>query len=218
MKKLLFLAIFTFLIAHANSAYAFTYSRDPSGDGTYQQMQFDVDPQGEDSPCGASWNIKLQTDAAGEIFLDPLPLGTPTIYTQDFSTTANIVWVIAECTAGPQIAILEGDGSTFLFAIEPYIPPPPPPATNQVWGTDNAFFGSSSPVTVLASISGGVTDTGVSLWPLLIFLGIGIAFIIGNMLVGFIKQSTQIKTVKKKEDFIYHNADDLEFKRDYGKE
>jgi hypothetical protein len=51
------------------------------------------------------------------------------------------------------------------------------------------FLGSTTPSQVIASVTDGVQDTGVALWPLLVFVGIGLAFVIGRYLVGFIRSA-----------------------------
>lgn len=51
------------------------------------------------------------------------------------------------------------------------------------------FLGSTTPGDVLASVTTGVQDTGEALWPLLVFVGIGLAFVIGRYLIGFIRSS-----------------------------
>jgi len=51
------------------------------------------------------------------------------------------------------------------------------------------FLGSTTPADLLASITGGVQDTGASLWPLFSFVGIGLAFVIAGYVVSFIRKS-----------------------------
>jgi len=51
------------------------------------------------------------------------------------------------------------------------------------------FLGSTTPNDILASVTSGVQDTGTALWPLLVFVGIGLAFVIGGYLVSFIRKS-----------------------------
>ena len=42
---------------------------------------------------------------------------------------------------------------------------------------------------LMASVTSGVQSTGTSLWPLLVFLGIGIAFVIAVFVVNFIRHA-----------------------------
>ena len=56
------------------------------------------------------------------------------------------------------------------------------------------ILGSTSPGDLMASVSGGVQETGKSMWPLTVFLGIATAFIIAGLVVQNIKQ--QVKPTK----------------------
>lgn len=49
------------------------------------------------------------------------------------------------------------------------------------------FLGTTTTGDLLASVTTGVQDTGASLWPLLVFVGIPLAFVIGAKVVSFIK-------------------------------
>ena len=51
------------------------------------------------------------------------------------------------------------------------------------------FLGSTTPQDLLASVTNGVQDTGTALWPLLVFVGIGLAFTIGGYVIAFIRKS-----------------------------
>jgi hypothetical protein len=51
------------------------------------------------------------------------------------------------------------------------------------------FLGTTTPADVLASVTTGVQTTGEALWPFLVFLGIGLAFVIGGYLISFIRAS-----------------------------
>lgn len=52
------------------------------------------------------------------------------------------------------------------------------------------FLGTTTPADVLASVTNGVQTTGANLWPLLVFVGIPLAFTIGGLVVAFIKSTT----------------------------
>jgi hypothetical protein len=51
------------------------------------------------------------------------------------------------------------------------------------------FLGSTTPADLLGSVTQGVQTTGESLWPLFVFVGIGVAFVIGGYVVSFIRKS-----------------------------
>jgi hypothetical protein len=49
------------------------------------------------------------------------------------------------------------------------------------------FLGTTTPTDLLASVTSGVQDTGTALWPLFVFLGVPLAFVIGRYVVSLIK-------------------------------
>ena len=51
------------------------------------------------------------------------------------------------------------------------------------------FLGAYSVSDLLASVTTGVQTTGTSLWPLFVFVGIGVAFVIASYVVSFIRHS-----------------------------
>lgn len=90
---------------------------------------------------------------------------------------------------------------------------------NSTWGGDNGMWGSVTTAESIENVASGVVATGAELWPMLAMAGIAIAFLLGLAFINFINQSVETPTPKKtakKEDFIYHSAEDLEFKRNYG--
>ncbi len=91
---------------------------------------------------------------------------------------------------------------------------------NPTWGNSNGFWGSTTPTVIANDLKASVQSTGANIWPLLALVGIPMGFLIAFMLIRLInKELTPVQkpVEKKKEDFIYHSADDLEFKREYGK-
>lgn len=51
------------------------------------------------------------------------------------------------------------------------------------------FLGTTTTGDLVASVAQGVQDTGASLWPLLIFVGVGVAFTIFGYVVSIIRKS-----------------------------
>jgi len=51
------------------------------------------------------------------------------------------------------------------------------------------FLGTTTTGDLLASVTTGVQDTGASIWPLLVLVGIPLAFVIGGMVISFIKKN-----------------------------
>lgn len=51
------------------------------------------------------------------------------------------------------------------------------------------FLGTTTPADLIASVTTGVQTTGTALWPLFGFVGISLAFVIGGMVISFIKRS-----------------------------
>lgn len=51
------------------------------------------------------------------------------------------------------------------------------------------FLGDVTPADLLASVTSGVQTTGASLWPLIVLVGIPLAFVVGAMVISFIRHS-----------------------------
>jgi len=86
----------------------------------------------------------------------------------------------------------------------------------------STFLGCSDSESVMGSVTEGVTGTTV-IYGFIALVGISLAFVIANYLVDFINKSVKTKTERKNrvinqdgEEFIYHDAKTLEFKREYG--
>lgn len=62
------------------------------------------------------------------------------------------------------------------------------------------FLGSTTPSTVLGSVTSGVQNTGSDLWGLLILLGIPLAFWIGMEVIDFIRTSVRPNTNSLAQD------------------
>lgn len=98
------------------------------------------------------------------------------------------------------------------------------PPENALWGSSNGFWGSTTPLDIAGTLQASVQATGVDIYPLLKFVGIPMGFLIALYLVWLINKTLTPVPEKKlgktldtdKEEFIYHSADDLEFKREYG--
>jgi len=56
------------------------------------------------------------------------------------------------------------------------------------------FLGSTTPATLIASVTTGVQTTGESLWPLFGFVGIALAFTIAGFVIAFIRKSVGGRT------------------------
>lgn len=68
-------------------------------------------------------------------------------------------------------------------------------------GGNNGFLGPTAPEDITNSLTAGVAATGTALWPLFVFVGIGIAFGIAWYLVEFTRQSIGSKTSKKSSGY-----------------
>jgi len=95
---------------------------------------------------------------------------------------------------------------------------------NATWGSANGFWGDDfSAGDIAQTMEASVQATGFNVWPLMTFVGIPIAFLIALYLIWLINKT--LTPPKKSDDsvinpqgknFIYHSAEDLEFKREYG--
>lgn len=84
---------------------------------------------------------------------------------------------------------------------------------NILWNSENGFFGNETPAQVSANMVDGARSTGLSLWPLLSFLGILIAFVIFLSVVTAINDSlapknAQIPRVMGKDGNYYVTDDE----------
>lgn len=110
----------------------------------------------------------------------------------------------------------EYDGNNIIFTIGSI-------STNELWGSSNGFWGDTTPTQIVGDMEASVQATGVNIWPLMTFVGIPIAFLIAIYLIWLInktltpaKKSDENVINPQGENFIYHSAEDLEFKREYG--
>jgi len=62
------------------------------------------------------------------------------------------------------------------------------------------FLGSTTAQYAVARVVTGVQDTGENIWPLLVFAGIFLAFVIGALLVDFIRESALMRRSKAARD------------------
>jgi len=70
------------------------------------------------------------------------------------------------------------------------------------------FLGSTTPSTVLGSVTTGVQSTGSDLWPLVILIGVPLAFWIGIEVVDFIRKAVRPNTnpLESDEATIAHDS------------
>jgi hypothetical protein len=212
----------TFLFLFTNYAHADSYSRTPSGSGTYQEMTFNVTID-DLSSCITDWSIYVVNMSP---FTDhqigenvPVAENSHTFVVQ-FDTAYDVIQVTAGCDGvGGSLSSLEYIFyATPLFHTEPYVAPV---VVTNLWGSNNGFWGSTTPSVIAGDLEASVQATGANIWPLIAIVGIPVGFLIALWLVMLInKELTPIKETKKekKYDFIYHSADDLEFKNNYGKD
>jgi hypothetical protein len=93
---------------------------------------------------------------------------------------------------------------------------------SNIWGGSNGFWGNTTVGDVTTAMEASVQATGANVWGLLTFVGLPIAFLLAGLLLYMIKKElTPVSVTKnqtKKDNFIYHSPEDLEFKREYGQE
>ena len=51
------------------------------------------------------------------------------------------------------------------------------------------FLGSTTPASLLASVTSGVQTTGTDLWPLAVLVGVPLAFVVGGYAISFIRHA-----------------------------
>lgn len=236
MKKVLFIAIVTILVTHAHSVYAYTYSRTPSGVSAENPVTFNmelsnVSELGSDILTnGSFWGLELYGDGmtTSNVLIGCIPI-TDTLLSETITLPVGDyqgVGIFGSSNVGCPSANQGGE-----FEPEPYtggtVFTVLSGNTNQTWGSNNGFWGDTSIGDVTTAMEASVQATGANVWQLLTFVGIPLAFLLAGFLIYLInKQLTPVKSsAENKEiinpggsDFIYHSAEDLEFKRNYGQE
>lgn len=223
MKKILFLFIFTAILTHAHNAYAGFHSEITDGGGFTIQCEGDeVGILVSTLPGEFYYIIDSFNSSYGGVGTPPTAYdcnGTYYLETADLQGETSFNFVFVDSANNP----VESTRFNFSsFPVSSNIPTPPAPSQS-IWRGNNGFWGSTTPSEVADSLEASVQATGANIWPMYTYVGIGIAFFIALMVLQFIifsiqeKRQTQ-KKERKKEDFIYHSAEDLEFKRNYGQE
>lgn len=189
---ILFVFIGVYGIAFLPVANAESFSRSPAGNGTYQEMTFNV-ALDDVSSCVTDWSIfGVQFDP----FFAEFPLGenvpkaqSSYVFNTQFSSEYNVQQITAGCDgSGGSLSSLEFDGFNVLFSIETYVPPPPPPPVFSPIKFSILASGTN-PTVFTSAVTNGVQETGKAIWPMFAFVGIGLAFIIALQLVVFIRHS-----------------------------
>jgi len=161
---------------------------------------------------------------SGGWWIDPVPFGTlsfleiPQADIEDCIANYNTASFEYELGSSPtenMLEICEGMfptlATTYYGVIE-----------NATWGSPNGFWGDTTPTEIMGDMTASVQNTGAQIWPLFAFVGVVLAFGIAGLVVMFIKNSIKPTTGRKEiinpggTDIIYHSAEDLEFKREYG--
>lgn len=203
MKKVLSLAILTLVLTQTHTAFADSFSRTPSGNGTYQEMTFNVTID-DVSSCTSNWSIfGVQFDPSFAEF--PLGENVPTtenthVFNTQFSSTYNVQQITAGCDgSGGSLSSLEFDGFSNLFSIEPYVAPTTTPTTTPTGGAISFIdFNDITPTDMLASVRQGTIDTADKTLPLLVFLGIPLGFLLVLFLINLINQTLTPETTAKR--------------------
>jgi hypothetical protein len=115
-----------------------------------------------------------------------------------------------------------------------------PASYNSTWGNPSGFWGGVTTESVRSTLQASVAETGISIYPLMKFVGIPLLFAIAGLLIYMInktltpapeKHTMEMTNMVKRgrgrknveiinptgDDIIYHSAKDLEFMREYGK-
>jgi len=237
MKKVLFIAIVTILVTHTHSAYAYFYSRTPAtADGSeINQDTLEIVFQISESEAttlgwqGNSFVCAAITDPLHDInpgdceylifdtditFIINLINGGQ--YDSIYICDQNKVSFDDDDVCGVNGFFIDQEFNEFnLFTVSI--------SDNQTWGSNNGFWGDTTPSVIVSDMQASVSETGVNIYPLITFVGIPVAFLIALYLIWLINKT--LTPVKKSdenvinphgENFIYHSASDLEDKREYG--
>lgn len=192
-------AVLVVFSVSVNFAFADTFSRTPSGNGTYQEMTFNVTID-DVSSCTSNWSIfGVQFDPSFAEF--PLGENVPTtenthVFNTQFSSNYNVQQITAGCDgSGGSLSSLEFDGFNNLFSIEPYVAPTTTPTTTPTGGGISFIdFNDITPSDMLASVRQGTVETTGKTLPLLVFLGIPLGFLLVLLLIGMINKTLTPET------------------------
>lgn len=126
---------------------------------------------------------------------NPYPISAPNLIIGD-----EYVTLIADdiCSDFDTCSLVE-PSSLFYWSYEEQ-------SQNQTWGNSGLFGGTN----VAAAVASGVQNTGASIWPLLLFVGVFLAFGIAIMVQDFIMQAGQ----KKREKYYSDLANSKSFEED----
>lgn len=211
MKYLSILA-FTIVFTHVYLPYAMadSYSRTPSGNGTYQTVELNVFIDSVDllTQCpDGFWTAFAQSNFGNNILNTQLKSTSenPATFILEGNFLA-VEQIVAGCEfSQANISSLEYDNQNILFTIDPNFVSPI--STNTTWGNDNGFWGDSFSIPdIKNNMQASVQATGVSIWPLFALLGIPIAFILAYYLLDFIYysvimgQSSKLSSMSPKLD------------------
>lgn len=221
------------LVIIPSVSLAYDYSRSPSGSGSYDSIDFTVDA----TVC--QFNPSNDIDAFSILVWD---LDTEQYVESNISSglsdTVTISGVNANVGAveiqryylgvpSGTCAEVEGDYENTSFTLIIGTP-------SGIWSGSNGFWGSTTVSDITDSLQASVQATGANIYPLLTFVGIPLGFLIAGFLVYLINRTLtpEKETVinsnleivpkkkrgrRKKYDLIYHSAEDLEFRRNYGR-
>jgi len=216
IKKLLFLAIVTIVVTHTHTAYAFDFLQygptvetiNCTGDtiSYFSQIDFDGSPVGDNCP--------------GTIPIPYFSIGSNVIAIECDSALSTLPNPCDSVDLDINVALNNARNDPGFISEKTFIWGEVP--SDNIWGTTNGFWGDTTPTEIMGDMTASVQNTGAQIWPLFAFVGVVLAFGIAGLVVMFIKNSIK-PTIGRKEiinpggtDIIYHSAEDLEFKREYG--
>lgn len=241
---LLLLLAFVAIPAHAGVS---SYTRTPAtnaGD-VIQQTNIDITLTANTFTVGScfsssptpslkfnAWAITL-TDIYGSTKYRSQTFSTTTLnasFNWQFDQTYDARQILFSCrrvngswTEAVSLEFLGGDEPfQIIFTTQQYVEPV---VVASIWAGSNGFWGSTTPSEISTAMVASVQATGLNIYPLISLVGIPIAFILVGLMIFLINK--QVNTGKNKRveiinpsgnDLIYHSAEDLEFKREYGQE
>jgi len=220
----IFAVIGVFLFANYASAY--TWERTPSGYFEGQAVTYIVDDFNYaidciGAPLDGYWWIDVYSQDGNSDFIHELNsepsetfrehefLITEYEYPDNDYIQAGIVCSDADFN---QVSFLEfeiNEMPPYLFRLEQI--EQNNNQNNGIWNSDNGFWGSTTALEIGGTLQAGVQNTGADLWPLLIFLGVSLAFIIFLQVVFLTKKSVKPSNKKDFDPAAFNKkADELE--------
>lgn len=228
LKYVIFFAI-GFFIGSIALASADTYTRTPSGNVTSDSYTINATFDSISNACFAmpwepqaeNYALTLYRSSDGADYVN-LPLrghwqsATNLSYSETFNgiDSRDLNYVFVDCDYGggnisyAGVAVEQGSSGSVIFSITQYVAPTTTPTTTPTVAGAFSFvdFDDVSPTDMVASVRQGTVETTGKTLPLLIFLGIPLAFLLLIMVSKLISDTVKPEKKNSKTPWSAHGS------------